>query len=48
MFGIVSNATGSGRPAVLSIVVFFVIGGILLARVDVDEARAARTRWGGH
>ena len=48
VFGIVSNATGSGRPAVLSIVVFFVIGGVLLARVDVDEARAARTRWGGH
>ena len=47
VFGIVSNVYGSGRPAILSIVVFFVIGGLLLARVDVDKARAARSRWEG-
>jgi len=48
VFGIVSNVYGSGRPAILSIVVFFVVGGVLLARVNVDEARAARSRWVGH
>jgi UMF1 family MFS transporter len=30
---------GSSRPAILSIVVFFVVGIILLNRVDVDEGR---------
>jgi UMF1 family MFS transporter len=30
---------GSSRPAILSIVVFFVVGIILLQRVDVDEGR---------
>ena len=47
VFSVVSHRTGSGRPAVLSIVVFFVIGGFLLARVNVDEARSARSRWKG-
>ena len=47
VFSIVSHRTGSGRPAVLSIVAFFVVGGILLARVNVAEARAARARWSG-
>ena len=45
VFSIVSHRTGSGRPAVLSIVAFFVIGGILLARVNVAEARASRASW---
>ncbi len=30
---------GSSRPAVLGVVVFFVVGGLLLARVDVEEGR---------
>jgi len=30
---------GSSRPAVLSIIAFFIIGGFLLSRVDVDEGR---------
>ncbi len=45
IFGIVSGATGSGRPAILSILVFFVVGGALLSRVDVDVARGDRARW---
>lgn len=45
VFAIVSDVTGSGRPAILSIVAFFVLGMILLARVDVDEARRSRERW---
>ena len=45
VFAIVSNATGSGRPAILSVIAFFTIGLILLSRVDVDAARASRHRW---
>lgn len=45
VFAVVSNATGSGRPAILSIAAFFVVGFVLLALVDVDEARASRERW---
>jgi UMF1 family MFS transporter len=32
---------GSSRPAVLSVILFFVVGGWLLTRVDVDEGRRA-------
>ncbi len=45
IFAVVSAATGSGRPAILSIIAFFIIGMILLARVDIDAARASRERW---
>jgi len=45
LFAVVSNATGSGRPAILSVVAFFAIGFILLTRVDVAEARASREQW---
>ena len=45
VFAIVSNATGSGRPAILSVVAFFAIGFVLLSLVDVDKARASREMW---
>jgi UMF1 family MFS transporter len=45
VFGAVSAATGSGRTAILSVAGFFLIGLVLLAMVDVDEARASRERW---
>ena len=45
VFAIVSNATGSGRPAILSVVAFFAIGLILLSRVDIETARASRDQW---
>lgn len=45
VFAVVSDTTGSGRPAVLSIVFFFVVGGLMLTLVDVDKARAARPAW---
>lgn len=35
------SATGSSRPAILAIIVFFVLGGALLLRVDVEEGRRA-------
>jgi UMF1 family MFS transporter len=45
VFALVSGITGSGRPAILSVVVFYVIGIVLLRKVDVEAARASRTRW---
>lgn len=44
VFGIVGTLTGSSRPAVLSVVAFFIVGGLLLTRVDTDEGkRVAQT-----
>jgi UMF1 family MFS transporter len=45
VFAVVTNATGSGRPAILSVVGFFVLGLILLSRVDVAEGRRSRELW---
>jgi UMF1 family MFS transporter len=43
IFAIVVSYTGTSREAILSIIAFFVIGGILLSRVDVEEGqRVAR------
>lgn len=43
VFGLVTQLTGGGRMGVISLIVFFVLGGLLLARVDVDEGmRVAR------
>jgi MFS transporter, UMF1 family len=36
-----TTVTGSSRHAILSLVVFFVVGGALLAFVDVEEGRRA-------
>ena len=48
VFALVIEFTGSPRHAILSVIAFFLIGGLLLARVDVDEgqrlARAADAR----
>jgi UMF1 family MFS transporter len=45
VFALVSNATGSGRPAILSVVGFFAVGLVILAFVDVEEGRSSRNRW---
>ena len=42
VFGIITQWTGSSRLAILSLVVFFIAGLILLALVDEREARRAR------
>jgi UMF1 family MFS transporter len=43
VFVLASNLTGSGRYGILSIILFFIVGGILLAFVDVEEGeRVAR------
>ena len=41
LFAILIAGTGSSRAAVLSTVLFFVVGGLLLARVDVQAGRRA-------
>ncbi len=41
IFTIAVSLTGSSRPAILSIIAFFVVGGLLLLRVDVAAGRAA-------
>jgi UMF1 family MFS transporter len=46
IFALVSASTGSGRYALLSIIILLLGGAGLLARVDVPEARASRLRWG--
>ena len=40
VFFLAVQVSGSSRPAVLAIVVFFIVGGYLLRGVDVDEGRA--------
>ena len=44
VFGLTSAVTGSSRSAILSVVVFFVIGAIVLALVDVREGQRAANR----
>ena len=41
IFGIVLASVGTSRPAIVSLLAFFVIGGVLLAFVDVDRGRRA-------
>ena len=38
-FSIVVSQTGSGRHAILAVLVFFILGALLLTRVDVDAGR---------
>jgi UMF1 family MFS transporter len=39
LFATAGAIFASSRPAILSLIVFFIVGGWLLARVDVDEGR---------
>jgi UMF1 family MFS transporter len=39
LFGIVLAATGSSRPAIVSVIAFFLIGALILTRVDVERGR---------
>jgi UMF1 family MFS transporter len=39
LFGIVGAAMGDSRPAIVSLVIFFIIGMFFLARLDVEEGR---------
>lgn len=48
IFATFRQLTGSSRPGVLSLVIFFVVGFVLLSLVDVDKARAGRADWIPH
>jgi len=39
VFGIMLTATGSSRPAILTLIVFFALGAFLLSRVNVERGR---------
>jgi UMF1 family MFS transporter len=41
LFATMVDASGSGRNAILAVLVFFVVGGAILAFVNVDEGRRA-------
>jgi UMF1 family MFS transporter len=41
MFAMMVGASGSGRNAILAVLIFFVVGGAILAFVNVDEGRRA-------
>ncbi len=41
IFAIATTATGSGRLAILALVLFFVVGAMLLAKVNVEAGRRA-------
>jgi UMF1 family MFS transporter len=41
VFAAAVRATGSSRPAILSLVAFFLLGGLVLSRVDVARGQAA-------
>jgi UMF1 family MFS transporter len=45
LFALVNDLTGSSRNAILSLIVFFAVGSLLLSRVDIDEARRAKDLW---
>lgn len=45
IYVVVAGFTGSGRPAILSIVLFFGLGMFLFSKVDIAEARASKERW---
>ena len=44
VFTVMVVVTGSSRGAILSIMTFFIVGGLLLSRVDVEEGRRAARR----
>ena len=39
-----SRATGSSRSAILSVMVFFIVGAVVLAFVNVEKGQAALTQ----
>lgn len=41
LFGLAVAVGGSSQSAILSVILFFIVGGVLLARVDVEAGQAA-------
>ena len=45
IFALISGDTGSGRPAVLAIIVSFFVGSFILWRVGIEAVRASKHHW---
>jgi MFS transporter, UMF1 family len=45
LFALINDIAGSSRNAILSLIVFFALGFLLLSRVDIEEARRAKEHW---
>ncbi|WP_165251596.1 MFS transporter [Paludisphaera soli] len=45
MFAIINVATGSSRGAILGVIGFFLVGGLLLMLVDVEEGQRQAREW---
>ena len=41
IFGIISQSSGSSRNSILFLIAFFVVGIVLLAKVDIEKGQAA-------
>ena len=39
LFGAVSQLTGASRLSIVSLIIFFLVGGLILTQVNVDEGR---------
>jgi UMF1 family MFS transporter len=39
IFAVAAATLGSSRPAILALILFFIVGGYLLTRVNVEEGR---------
>jgi UMF1 family MFS transporter len=39
LFGVVSQLTGASRLSIVSLIIFFLVGGLILTQVNVDEGR---------
>ncbi len=39
IFGIISQLTGNSRLGITALIIFFIVGGIILTRVDVEEGK---------
>ncbi|MFZ5646764.1 MAG: MFS transporter [Bacillota bacterium] len=47
IFGVASQITGSSRFGIISLLLFFLVGGLILAKVDVQEGRRNAREWTG-
>ena len=44
LFGLVSQLSGASRLSIVSLIIFFIVGGLLLTRVDVEEGMRVAAR----
>jgi UMF1 family MFS transporter len=39
LFGVASQLTGASRLSIVSLIIFFMVGGLILTQVNVDKGR---------